>query len=360
MPVPLSPTNGPLRACTMSAVLVLGLACLSGPAWTQEAATKITFTGDIIEDKDVSAVARVGDLLLIGADEATGDQKNENVIQVLKRTGEHSYAQDKNIPVFEGNAEEEMDIEALAADGEVVYVIGSHSRKRPKIKSKKKNKKSHDKNRMTFEADSIEKEASRRWLYRLELSADGTERDGSKQAKSLYDVIEKDPVLRRFRKIPSKENGVDIEGLAVKGDHLYVGFRGPVLRGGYVPVMRFAFDDPEGTYKLLYVTLDGRGIRGMASVDDGFLLIAGPVGDGPGSYQVFHWDGKDVVPGRDRKPEDEGRTVRLLDLVMPSKKAKAEGLAVLSQENDHYEVIVVYDGINDPSAQRFRIERPTP
>ena len=49
----------------------------------------------------------------------------------------------------------------------------------------------------------------------------------------------------------------------------------PPLR---VPVLRFRFDDPEGSYGLRYVNLGGRGIRDIARVKDGFLLLAGPEG----------------------------------------------------------------------------------
>ena len=88
----------------------------------------------------------------------------------------------------------------------------------------------------------------------------------------------------------SKENGVHIEGIAVKGGVLYLGFRDPVFRDTYVPVMTRKFDDPADTHDLLFVRLGGRGLRSLACVSDGFLNIAGPVGDGPGSYQLYHWD----------------------------------------------------------------------
>ena len=42
-----------------------------------------------------------------------------------------------------------------------------------------------------------------------------------------------------------QENGVDIEGLAWRDGELIAGFRGPVLRANYVPVMRFTFDKPK-------------------------------------------------------------------------------------------------------------------
>ena len=52
-------------------------------------------------------------------------------------------------------------------------------------------------------------------------------------------------MLQRFTQIPSKENGVDIEAIAVKGkdgDKLHLGFRGPVLRDNLVPIMVLDFN----------------------------------------------------------------------------------------------------------------------
>ena len=49
--------------------------------------------------------------------------------------------------------------------------------------------------------------------------------------------LRKDPVLGPFVGLPSKENGLDIEGLAVRGDTVLLGLRGPVIRG-YALVVR--------------------------------------------------------------------------------------------------------------------------
>src|SRR6266508_350209 len=80
----------------------------------------------------------------------------------------------------------------------------------------------------------------------------------------------------RCSRVASKENRVDIEGLAVKDGRLYFGFRGPVLRDGWVPILVTAWDDVDAA-EVRYVQLDGRGIRDIAVVDDGFLILAGPV-----------------------------------------------------------------------------------
>ena len=126
--------------------------------------------------------------------------------------------------------------------------------------------------------------------------------------------------------------------------------------------MRFEFDKPE-KYKLLYVNLSGRGIRDLCKVSDGFLLIAGPMGDGPASYQLYHWDGKDMIPGEDRMPKKVGKLTLLGDIEPPvndadASRGKAEGVAVLDESKSQYDLILVYDSIAHGGAQRYRVPKP--
>ncbi len=64
---------------------------------------------------------------------------------------------------------------------------------------------------------------------------------GPIERTSLRATIDSDLVLRPFANLPSKANGVEAQGLAVEGDDIYVGFRSPVLRDNFVPVMRTRF-----------------------------------------------------------------------------------------------------------------------
>ena len=318
------------------------------------ALASISFEDGVQASDDVSAIARVGDFLVIGADEAVGKGRTDNVVQVFAphETEPNRYCWRGDVLLFRGEKKEELDIEGIAAEGDTLYVIGSHARKRPRTKAED----DYQENRETFHADSIEKEPSRRRLYRLRLDADGKLVPGSKSKISLAPLIKKDPVLRAFRKIPSKENGIDIEGIAAHGDWLTLGFRGPVLREGFVPVMRLTFDDPAGTAGLRYVRLGGRGIRDLVRVSDGFLVLAGPPGDGPGGYRIHHWDGRDMVPGRKRGGDKPGRCRLLAELAL-SGEAKAEGLALLEETKRYYELVVVFDGIENLLALHYRLAR---
>jgi hypothetical protein len=328
--------------------LLAMLCCISACAYSAAAQTlqpsaNIAVPATVIASEDVSGIALLGDSLLLVADE-TSDH-DENVLQVLNAKHELT----ATIPLLVGD---EVDLEALAVEGHTVYAIGSHSSKRKRIKAHK----SYKKNLKSYRDDAIKDEAGRDFVFRLRLDAQGKVVDQAQA--SLRDVIQNSPVLSTFSRIPSKENGVDVEGLAVRDGLLYAGFRGPVFRGNRVPVLRFNFDHPAQGAQLLFVTLDGRGIRGMTEVSDGFLLLAGPVGDGDGSYCIYHWDGNDTTPGHKRHGAALGQVQRLAELVVPAGQ-KAEGISVITESPRGYQLLIAYDNAKqrDRVIQRFKFTR---
>src|SRR4029453_7712258 len=54
---------------------------------------------------------------------------------------------------------------------------------------------------------------------------------GDDRGNALTDALTQDKHLQSFLAIPGKDNGFDIEGLAFVGNRLFIGLRGPVLRG---------------------------------------------------------------------------------------------------------------------------------
>lgn len=292
----------------------------------------------------------MGEFLVIASDETT-------VLQMLKKKTDELYKVDRTIPLLP-HSSTEIDMEALAFEGETLYVLGSHSWARKSVKKDK----SQAKNRRRLA--QVKFEASRDHLLRFDVKlANGKPKSKIKSA-SLRTLFANHPVLHLFAQTPSKENGIDFEGLAVAEGRLYLGFRGPVLRGNYVPILSFAFDDIEDCAeefakhpedcRLLYVDFGGRGIRSLHRVSDGFLIVAGPMGDGEASYQLHFWDGRDCVP-EDGVPLCE---LRFLGEVPTPEDAKAEGLAVLSESATAWEILVVYDSAKDGAPARFRVSRP--
>ena len=300
---------------------------------------RVEFLGTIDGPKDISAIGAVGDLLVIGSDEVP------DKVQLLRRLDPDRYQISGKVKLRDGN--KEIDIEGIACDGKTVYVIGSHSYKRHNLKDGR----THEENREQLTETELEK--SRDALYRFKFDSGGNASDPEKI--NLRPIIEDDKFLGAFSKIPSKENGVDIEGIAADGQWLYVGFRGPMLDNTFVPVLRVKFDSPQADHELRFVALGGRGIRDLARVEDGFLVLAGPVGDGPGSFQLYHWDGEDVVPGTDRPA---GKVTLLGDLAPEPHDGKAEALLVVSENGPVYNLIVVYDGVTNGGAARFHVTKP--
>ncbi len=297
----------------------------------------VEIVGNIYDDdrknKNISAIEVVGDRLIVGADEG-------NKIKVLKHNGK-AYAVEYGIPL---SNDKEIDIEGIAYEDGIVYVIGSHSFKRNEIQADP-----------TFAQSQAAigdptPELQRDRLFRLNLNPAPTI-----ELTSLRSIIESDRILKLFSKTPSKENGIDIEGIAVFNGLLYVGFRGPVLRDNWVPILKCKFANPITHPELVFVNLGGRGVRDLTRVKNGFLILAGPVGDGPGSYQVYFWDGE--VDRSDIPTTGRSGQIELLGKIPVDGDMKAEGIALLKESNLDYEVIIVFDGVDNGGISSYKITK---
>ena len=96
----------------------------------------VKIKGSVMAVEDISAIAKIDQFILIASDEGAGKANNENYIQLLKMNADGIYVVHNNILLFKGNKSDgnEMDIEGIAVDDNNVYIIGSHSLTRKKIK----------------------------------------------------------------------------------------------------------------------------------------------------------------------------------------------------------------------------------
>ena len=97
---------------------------------------------------------------------------------------------------------------------------------------------------------------------------------------------------------------MDVEGLAVHGETLYIGLRGPVLRGWAVVLAVLPTENtedpgrlelgelPEGTrYRKHFLDLGGLGVRDLCPDGDDLLVLAGPSMALSGPVRIYRWHG---------------------------------------------------------------------
>jgi hypothetical protein len=150
------------------------------------------------------------------------------------------------------------------------------------------------------------------------------------------------PALRAVETIgpyaekPLNANGVNIEGVALDGGRIYLGFRGPSLEGRAF-IVSAATDGLFGIAPLeakVHALALGPsvGIRDLAKVDGGILVLAGAVNDQEIVPAVFLWNAA------------SGALKKLGELGGTPPGAKAETLLVLEQQPQRIRVLVLHDG----------------
>ena len=257
------------------------------------------------------------------------------------------------------DADEEADIEGLARTGHFLWAVGSHSLRRKLIKPH------HDGPRALRRLARVEGQDNRQILVRLpvtdvdglptpvpELVVDGEKHRAAALGRrdDLRRLLRDDDHLAPFVGIPGKDNGLDIEGIAVRADRVYLGLRGPVLRGWAFVLELRPYVDPdepgrlrlrlfdEGRpYRKHVLRLDGLGVRDLCPDGDDLLVLAGPTMDLDGPVRIYRWhdacrvDLPAVVRG--------AALTRDLEITYGEGDDHAEGLSLLGEDR----VLVVYD-----------------
>lgn len=98
-----------------------------------------------------------------------------------------------------------------------------------------------------------------------------------------------------------KENGLDVEGLTVHGNKVWIGLRGPVLRGIAIlleieveegsnnELFLKTIGNGDRQYKRHFLDLDGLGIQELCweRNSENLLVLAGPTMDLDGAHSLF-------------------------------------------------------------------------
>jgi len=169
----------------------------------------------------------------------------------------------------------------------------------------------------------------------------------------LHDVIHDAQYVAPFFNVLLDENGVNIEGIAVKKGRIYFGFRGPSTDSNAFILSVDAdalFTKKDAVNAVVNKVKLGptTGIRDMAAVEGGILLLSGPVNDQPVTPAVFFWDEK----------IDELKLLGELEIPAPLKEAKAETLLVLRDEPDKkFHVLIMFDGAENGAPTEYHIPR---
>jgi hypothetical protein len=249
----------------------------------------------------------------------------------------------------------ELDGEAVAyADGSF-YVVGSHGRAR------------HEKDNAKQEVKNNAKAAASRHVVRVRFDPRTVQQDGKLGAaadvqvtSALSALIQREPTLARAFDVALDDNGLTIEGAAIRNGRFYAGMRGPVLDAREAAVLSIAVDAMIGSAgsapQLHRLDLGkdtsgkARGVRDLVAFEGGFLIIAGPLNDPPGGeikradYSIFWWDGTSHK--------------KLGDLNGYGSKVKPEALVPLEPTADKLRVLLFFDGPDEGEPRAVEIPRP--
>jgi hypothetical protein len=264
----------------------------------------------------------------------------------------------------------EADIEGLARSGPFLWAVGSHSLRRRKVKDK------HSDEQALRRLATVGGQPNRQVLLRVpvrdvdglptpvaEVVADGVRSRAAvfgAAGPDLRDLLADDDLLGPFVPIPSKDNGLDVEGIAVVGQQVYLGLRGPVLRGWAVVLQLQPETDPDAPgrlrlrpfadgrpYRTFVLRMRGLGVRDLCPHGDDLLVLAGPTMDLDGPVHLYRWHG--ALAGDPPRVVRGERLTRELDLPYGEGDDHAEGIGLLGPPEDP-RLLVVYDS---PSADRL-------
>ena len=250
-----------------------------------------------------SAVVLHGDHLWLGGDEGTSiDRMTRDADGNFGSHTRFDLAPLLNLP----GGGEEIDIEGLDVDGGYLWLIGSHSLKRKKAEADKTA--AENIKRLA----SVSADGNRFTLARVPLDPSGipvakqgpltvARLQGDARGNLLTEALGKDVHIGPFEGIPSKDNGLDVEGLAVSGNRVFLGLRGPVLRGWTVVIELEVTDGAGGVFELdavdasshkvrrHFLQLDGLGVRDVVIHGKDLFVLAGPTMDLDGPVGIYRW-----------------------------------------------------------------------
>ncbi|WP_316013928.1 DUF3616 domain-containing protein [Roseobacter sp. HKCCA0434] len=247
--------------------------------------------------KDLSTATRAAGGLFLSCDETAGVDR---LLKTKKGWGRHEHFSLGEIFDLPAGPDGEMDIEGLCADDGWLWIVGSHSLTRGSGDLKGISKVYRNANRFFLGRVPLKMIDGKPVPVRKHRKRRAACLKLSKKGSKLKDWLDGDRHLGPFLDLPSKENGLDIEGIAVRGDRVYLGLRGPVLRNfgivvelqvkvtkkGWLKARRI-----EGKRRYAKHVFDthGQGIRDLAFDGKDLLMLTGTVMAGDGPSEILRW-----------------------------------------------------------------------
>lgn len=324
---------------------------------TLEARVPLRFATDAVDARthvNLSAVRSEGSCLWIAGDETA---TVERLSSIGSGYGDHVTFPLADMVLLPGGSADEVDVEGMARQGPYLWAVGSHSTRRKRIKNK------HNEAKNMRRLARVLDEPSRHVVARLavtegpdglptivgEVPGEHTSHTSAILPGGIRALLGDDEHLAAFLRIPGKENGFDIEGVGVHGDSLYLGLRGPVLRGwavvleiqprdgatpGHLELAPLAEDS---VYRKHFLDLGGLGVRDLCPDGEDLLVLAGPSMNLDGPVRVLRWH--DALGGDPPRVVPKTALTRELELPYGEGDDHAEGIALLPGRR----LLVVYD-----------------
>ncbi|WP_166664642.1 DUF3616 domain-containing protein [Candidatus Thiosymbion oneisti] len=298
--------------------------------------------------------------LWLGNDESTGLSRLKSKTPDV--FAKHLY-QDLSDRLELPEEDEEIDIEGMDIEEDRLWIVGSHTGTRKKFKPKK------DIEDNLERLSQVRLRPNRFLIASAQIDGGKLKDDRltqipiTKEGNALSLALQEDPHLGPFlgtkgeeqhggcQQIASKENGFDIEGVAVREDRLFLGLRGPVLRGWAILLEICLVEstgnrltlEPIGSdgrhYRKHFIDLKGMGVRELMWYGSDLLILAGPTMDITGLQSIYRLRYAADLTDDSITALDDGRLELLYHLPLMTHGDKAEGLCRYGDSG----LLVVYD-----------------
>lgn len=340
------------------------------------------FREGIVNNLSGVVFSHQGKFLWLGTDEFTAIERFTKIEGEDKTYGEHQRFHFQDFIEGFDKDKGEVDVEGLDYHDGYLWIVGSHSSKRKKVKieedkfqvqGKELKKIERQENRYLLaripvnDAGELEvKSPQRAWLKRNGTNDSLTKALAKDEYLDLAQIIEGDgggslPGKEFYFYLPSKENGFDLEGLAVSGNKVLLGLRGPVLRGiailleieveqGSSKELKLKIIGNDGRqYKRHFLDLNGLGIRELCWEEKGesLLVLAGPTMDLDGTHSLFRLARPLALKDNSLSSQKNKQLEYLGDIPHGRKSDRAEGLTLYEGTKS---ILVVYDS---PAKERL-------